>query len=87
MGQKDQFLEAYGAGKEAYRAEAAKRPPWGRLILLAIPTGGLLATNEWLVHHSSLSGGWRFAIAVVVGWFLMVLCPLALDKLRKSSGL
>ena len=86
MGQKDQFLEAYAAGKEAYRAEAAKRPLWDRLILSAVPIGGLLATDEWLAHHSSLSWGWRFGIAVVVGYSLMVLCSLALDKLHKSLG-
>ncbi len=83
---KDQFREGYAAGKEAYRTDAAKRPLWDRLIFSAVPIGGLLATEGWLAHHSSLSWGWRFAIAVAVACLLTVPCSLALDKLRKSSG-
>jgi len=55
-------------------------------IFSAVPVVGLLATEDWLAHHSSLSWGWRYAIAVVAACLLLALCSLALDKLRKSSG-
>ncbi|MGA2965578.1 MAG: hypothetical protein ABSD64_05150 [Terriglobales bacterium] len=83
---KDQFREGYVPGKEAYKLDASKRPWWDRLIFFAVPIVSALATDGWLAHHSSLGSGWQFAIAVGVGSTLMVVCSLALDKLRKPSG-
>jgi hypothetical protein len=83
---KDQFRQSYAAGKEAVRTGAAKRPLWDLLIFSTVPIVGFLAIKEWLASHSSLSWGWQFAVAPLVACFLMIICSLALDKLRKNLG-
>ncbi len=83
---KDKFRTGYAAGKDGYSTEAAKWPWWNRLIFWAVSFGVFFATDYWLAHHSALDWGWQAVITVFATAILMLLCSLALDKLRRLSG-
>jgi hypothetical protein len=85
MKSKDQFLQAYDAGKEAYRSDAEKRSFWDRLFFWPVLIFSLLGTESLFAHHSSLASGWRFAVSIIVPCMLGVPLSMSLEWLRKVT--
>jgi hypothetical protein len=54
-------------------------------MFFAIVIGGSRGILIWLEHHSSLSTGWRFLIAILAATSLGIGCSLALDQIRRVS--